>query len=148
VENAFSLSEYNGPEGLTLGPFSVTLCEVPHYTTTYAARITAPDGSTLTYSADCSPNDALVAFAHGSDVLLIEATLPRPERTGIRGHLTPREAGEHARRADARRVILTHYSDELDPEWALDQGCQGFGGPVELAHEGDVYTVVRAAAAS
>jgi ribonuclease BN (tRNA processing enzyme) len=148
VEKAFSLTEYNGPELLTLGPFSVTLCEVPHYTTTYAARITAPDGSTLTYSADCSPNDALVHFAHDTDVLLIEATLPRPERTGIRGHLTPREAGDHARRADAHRVILTHYSDELDPAWALDEGCQGFGGPVELAQEGDVYTVVRAAAAS
>ena len=34
-------------------------------------------------------------------MLLIEATLPRPERTGIRGHLTPEEAGDHARRAGA-----------------------------------------------
>ena len=33
----------------------------------------------------------------GCDLLLIEATLPRPERTGMRGHLTPEEAGEHAR---------------------------------------------------
>ena len=68
----------------------------------------------MTYSADCSPNDELVRFARDTDMLLIEATLPRPERTGERGHLTPREAGEHGRRAGARRIVLTHFSDELD----------------------------------
>ena len=55
----------------------------------------ARHGSRFTYSADCSPNDELVRFAADTDMLLIEATLPRPERTGVRGHLTPREAGEH-----------------------------------------------------
>lgn len=148
VENAFSLSEYDGPGSLTLGPFSIDFCEVPHYTTTYAARITAPDGSQLTYSADCRPNDELVEFAQDSDVLLIEGTLPRPERTGIRGHLTPREAGDHGRRANVGRMVLTHFSDELDPEWALAEACEGFGGPVELAREGAVYTVERATARS
>ena len=39
-------------------------------------------------------------------MLLIEGTLPRPERTGIRGHLTPCEAGEHGRRAAAGRLVL------------------------------------------
>ena len=80
-------------------------------------------------------------FARDTDMLLIEATLPRPERTGIRGHLTPREAGEHGRRAGARRLVITHFSDELDPEWALAEANRGFGGPVELAHEGAVYTI-------
>jgi len=41
--------------------------------------------------------------------------------------------------AGARRLVLTHFSDELDPEWARAQASEGFGGPVELAHEGAVY---------
>ncbi len=72
-------------------------------------------------------------------MLLIEATLPRPERTGIRGHLTPGEAGDHGRRARARRLVLTHFSDELDAEWAQAAASETFGKPVELAHEGAVY---------
>ena len=30
--------------------------------------------------------------------------------------MTPAEAGDHARRAGAHRVVLTHISDELDCE--------------------------------
>ena len=138
VGRAFELYEYDGPDELSIGPFEVRFCEVPHYTRTFAAEISA-NGGRLTYSADCSPNDALVRFARNTDLLLIEATLPRPERTGIRGHLTPAEAGEHGRRAGAHRVVITHFSDELDADWAQDEAGAAFGRPVELAHEGAVY---------
>ena len=87
------------------------------------------------------PTSSSVRFAAGTDLLLIEATLPRPERTGQRGHLTPGEAGEHGRLAGAQRVVLTHFSDELDPEWARAEAIESFGGPVELAYEGAVYDV-------
>ena len=140
VERAFSLSEYDGPDSLSLGPFNVRFCEVPHYTRTFAVEVSS-GGGRLTYSADCSPNDELVRFARETDLLLIEATLPRPERTGMRGHLTPAEAGEHGRRAGARRLVLTHFSDELDPDWARAEATAGYGAPVELAQEGAVYEV-------
>jgi ribonuclease BN (tRNA processing enzyme) len=140
VERAFRLSEYDGPDELPLGPFAVRFCEVPHFTRTFAVEL-ATNGARFTFSVDCLSNEQLVRFAHGTDLLLIEATLPRPERTGKRGHLTPGEAGEHGRRAGARRVVLTHFSDELDPEWARAEAIESFGGPVELAHEGAVYQV-------
>jgi ribonuclease BN (tRNA processing enzyme) len=140
VERAFRLSEYDSPDELSLGPITVRFCEVPHFTRTFAIELAA-GGARLTYSADCSPNAGLVSFARETDLLLIEATLPRPERTGVRGHLTPREAGEHARRSRARRVVLTHFSDELDADWAQAEAADAFGGPVEMAHEGAVYEV-------
>jgi ribonuclease BN (tRNA processing enzyme) len=139
VEAAFALHEYDGPDKLELGPLRLRFCEVPHYTHTLAVEVSDGNGVRLTYSADCAPNEQLVRFAHATDLLLVEATLPRPERTGERGHLTPYEAGHHGRRAQARRLVVTHFSDELDPEWALAQAHDGFGGPVELAREGAVY---------
>ena len=78
-------------------------------------------------------------FARDTDLLLIEGTLPRPERTGLRGHLTPGEAGEHARAAGARRVVVTHVSDELGERWAREQAEAGFGASVEIAREDAVY---------
>jgi ribonuclease BN (tRNA processing enzyme) len=139
IENAFELQEFDGPEELALGPLNVRFCEVPHYMLAYAVDISADGGGRMTYSSDCSPNDQLVRFARDTDLLLIEATLPRVERTGMRGHLTPREAGEHGRRADAGRLVITHISDELDPEWARAEAEVGFGKPVEVAQEGAVY---------
>src|SRR5918998_1198396 len=50
-------------------------------------------------------NEDLIRFAEDTDLLLLEATLPRPERSGMRGHITPAEAGEHAREARAKRLI-------------------------------------------
>jgi hypothetical protein len=37
--------------------------------------------------------------------------------------------------------VITHFSDELDPEWARDEARDAFGAPVELAREGAVYTI-------
>ena len=99
------------------------------------------DGGRITFGADCSPNDAVVRFAAETDLLLLEATLTQPEPGDERGHLTPREAGEHGRRARARRLVLTHFSDELDAEWVSAEGRAGFAAPVELAHAGAVYRV-------
>jgi ribonuclease BN (tRNA processing enzyme) len=140
IEHAFDVHEYQAPDELTVGPFTVRFCEVPHYTPTYAVDLRS-NGSRMTYSADCRPNEALVEFAHDTDMLLIEATLPRPERTGMRGHLTPSEAGDHGRRAGARKLVITHFSDELDADWAAAQARQSYGGPVELAAEGAVYAL-------
>jgi ribonuclease BN (tRNA processing enzyme) len=38
-------------------------------------------------------------------------------------------------------VVLTHYSDELDAEALNAAAVETFGGDVELAREGAVYTV-------
>jgi ribonuclease BN (tRNA processing enzyme) len=142
LENAFRLEEYDPDGTLEVGDLRVRFGEVPHFTTTYALDFSSANGAgRFTYGADCRPSDELVEIARDTDLLIVEATLPRPERAGERGHMTPAEAGEHARRAGARRVVLTHISDELDAEWALEQGRDTFGGDLALAREGDVYEI-------
>jgi ribonuclease BN (tRNA processing enzyme) len=138
IERAFDLEEYDPAGELHVKELSIRFQPVPHFLPTNAVEMAA-DGVRLTYSADSSPSDDLCIFATGTDLLLIEATLPRPEREGPRGHMTPEEAGEHGRGAGARRVVLTHMSDELDGDWARAEAERAFGGPVDLAHEGAVY---------
>jgi ribonuclease BN (tRNA processing enzyme) len=142
IERAFAIEEFDGDSTVEVGSIRARFQEVPHFTTTYAIElVTANGGGRFTFSADCKPNDELVEFARETDLLLVEATLPRPERTGERGHLTPEEAGEHARRAGAKRVVFTHVSDELGEEWVREQGSEGFGAPVEVAREGATYEI-------
>jgi ribonuclease BN (tRNA processing enzyme) len=125
-----------------VGPLRAQFREVPPYVATHAVNLTSAGGAgRLTFSADSRPSEELVEAARGTDLLLVEATLPRPERTGVRGHLTAGEAGDHARRAGAKRVLLTHISDELDLEQAAAEAAEAFGGPVEVAREGAVYEI-------
>jgi ribonuclease BN (tRNA processing enzyme) len=140
IETAFELREYSAAEPPSPGPLQVRVSEVPHYTRTFAVQLSNGHGS-FTFSADCGPNDALVELAKNADLLLIEATLPQAGQDSERGHMTAREAGEHGRRAGTRRLVITHISDELDAESARAEAQEGFGGPVELAREGAVYTV-------
>jgi ribonuclease BN (tRNA processing enzyme) len=142
IESAFDLHEYDPADTLEIGPLRVRFSEVPHFLQTCAVEFTGADGSgRFTFGADTGPAPTLIEFARGTDLLLVEATLTQPEDDGRRGHLTPAEAGEHGRLAGARRLVLTHISDELDPEWARREAESAFGGPVDVAAEGAVYEV-------
>jgi ribonuclease BN (tRNA processing enzyme) len=135
VELAFEITIYDPAGTVAIGGLAVRFQPVPHYIPANAVEF-AEDGARFTFSADCGPNQALCDFAAGTDLLLIEATLPVSDGEG---HLTPREAGEHGARAGAKRVVLTHFSDELDVEWARAEGAAGFGAPVDAAREGATY---------
>lgn len=136
VDDAFEMHEYDPGGRIAVGDITISFREVPHYIQTHAVGFDFPDGQRFVYGADCSPNSALVEFATGADLLLAEATLPRPERSGFRGHLTPAEAGEHAALAGVDRLVVTHFSDELDADWVLAQARDTFHGPVTRATEG------------
>ena len=143
IEAAFALQEYAPADTLEIGPLRVRFHEVPHFLPTCAMAVssTLNGGGRFVYGADSAPTDELVRFADGADLLMIEATLPRPERQGVRGHLTPAEAGEHGQRAHVGRLVITHISDELDELWARREAERTFAGPVSVAREGAVYEV-------
>lgn len=139
ITNAFGLREYDPGDVLELGPLRVRFHPVPHYVDTHAIEITDAAGRRFVYGADSAPSDDLAGFARGADLLMLEATLPRPERDGVRGHMTPTEAATTAAHAHARRLVLTHISDELDGDWALREARSCFEGAVDLAVGGAVY---------
>jgi ribonuclease BN (tRNA processing enzyme) len=141
VESAFQIEEYAAGDEVSVGDVTAKFHPVPHFVETFAVRISSPGSGDVVYSADTRPGEEVIEAARDADLLIIEATLPRPERTGVRGHLTPEEAGEHAKRAGAKRVVITHISDELGDEWAREEAQRGFGGVVELAREGATYDV-------
>ena len=141
LDAAFAVSEYDTASTIGVGSLRLRFQPVPHFLPSNAIDVRCAEGARFTFGADHGPTRALDAFADETDLLILEATLPRPERDGERGHLTPSEAGEHAARCGAARLVLTHISDELDQEWALGEAQRAFGGPVEVAREGAVYEV-------
>lgn len=144
IADAFDHTEYEPCAELDLGPFAIRLAAVPHYVPTWACDLRVEGAGRITLGADCGPNDAIAELARGSDLLMLEATEgaqpPDPDPDDFRGHLSAQEAGELAQRAGVKRLVLTHYSDELDPA-SLKNAAQGsFDGEVELATEGARFT--------
>jgi len=142
IEDAFELREYDPSAELEVGAARVRFALVPHYVPSYAIdlRLSGAEAR-LVFSADCAWNEELVELAREADLLLIESTLLADSDKPDPGHLSAAQAGELARRAGARRVVLTHFSDQLDP-WELRARAEhAFGGPVELAAEGASYTI-------
>lgn len=142
IEQAFALEEYSVDSEVEVGPLRFSFSPMPHFIDSHAISVTSANGGgRLAYGADSRPAEELVEFARDADLFLVEATLPRPERTGVRGHLTAEEAGEHGRQAGVKRIVLTHVSDELDLDQARELAASAFGGPVDVAREGAVYDV-------
>lgn len=142
IEQAFDVEEYAVDSVVEVGPLRLRFALMPHFVDAYGVSVTSENGGgRLAFGSDSRPARELVDFARGADLFLVEATLPRPERTGVRGHLTAAEAGEHGREAGVGRVVLTHISDELDQDQAGRRAAEAFGGPVQVAREGAVYEI-------
>jgi ribonuclease BN (tRNA processing enzyme) len=120
-----------------IGPFAVTTGHVAHPVETFAFRF-EHGGHALTYSGDTGESPALVELARSADVLLCEAGFPDLPDLPPNLHLCGRQAGEHAARAGAGRLILTHLAPDCDPEESLAGAAGAFGGPVSLAAPGQV----------
>ena len=123
-----------------IGPFTVTAVRVAHPVEAYALRISA-GGRSLTYSGDTGPCDALVGLARDTDLFLCEASFVTGRDTVEGVHLTGRQAGEHATRAGARRLLLTHLVAWNDDEEVRAEAAQTYAGPLHLARPGTSYQV-------
>ena len=143
LASAFEVGEYSAESEVRIGSMIATFQPVPHYIETFAVSLGAEGGARIVHGADCRPNPELIEFARGADFLMVEATLAEQgdEPEDQRGHMTAREAGELARSAEVSSVMITHYSDELDPDEVRAEAEAGFGGEVELAIEGKTIEV-------
>jgi ribonuclease BN (tRNA processing enzyme) len=66
------------------------------------------------------------------DVALCEATMAE-EDAGTFTHLTAREAGQIARDAGARRLVITHLAPGLDRDRSRREAAEAFGEDVDVA---------------
>jgi ribonuclease BN (tRNA processing enzyme) len=138
-EAAFDVSEYDPHGELEVGGMRLTFAPCLHYTTCYSIKFSVP-GTTIVYSADTAPTQRLARFAHGADLFICEASLPRAERDSTeRGHMDADEAAVAAQLAQAQRLLLTHVPEENDLASVLERARRHFSGPVEISRPGLRY---------
>jgi ribonuclease BN (tRNA processing enzyme) len=139
LEDVFDFREVP-PETRRLGPFTVIAAQVNHPIECHGLRVEA-GGRSLAYSGDTGESDALVELARDVDVFLCEASWLHADDNPPDIHLSGRQAGEHARRAGAGRLLLTHVVPWVSAGTICGEARDAFGGRTELARCGVSYDV-------
>jgi ribonuclease BN (tRNA processing enzyme) len=92
-------------------------------------------GSVLAYTGDSGPSDEVVKLAEDADLFLCEATWKHSDGL-LPFHMSAKQAAEHAARAAAGRLILTHIWPTLDRNMSRDEAASSFDGPIDVARGG------------
>jgi ribonuclease BN (tRNA processing enzyme) len=113
--------------------FKVETLPVEHNPESIAYRITGPGGASVVYSGDTDFSDNLVMLSKDADLLICESALP--DELKVKGHLTPSLAGEIAKRANVRKLVLTHFYPECDLVDMKKECRKTYSGPLILAED-------------
>jgi ribonuclease BN (tRNA processing enzyme) len=121
------------PGEYSVGPFRLEGQLLPHHVPNAGVRLAAP-ALTLAYTGDSGPTPVLAELGRNADLFIMEATY----REGSAGpHLmTASEAGVWAGRAEARRLMLTHFWPGSDRAAWIAEARRSFHGEILAAEEG------------
>jgi ribonuclease BN (tRNA processing enzyme) len=137
---AFVAKEYDPDAEISIGDLRLRFVQGRHYVPAWGVVIDAPDGARLAYTGDTGPSASVEAGVRDADLLLVESALwSATHDDEERGHLTPEEAIELARRAEARSAILVHYGPGRKE--TIDELCAAAGPWVRPAVDGLTVTV-------
>jgi len=112
---------------------------------TPAGRVVNPEqvvgalrpGRKIVYSGDTRPIKGLLRLAEGADLLIHEATFDDEllDKAVEDGHSTPSQAAETAKKARAKRLVLTHLSSRYKNTQSLLEQARKIFSNVDVAED-------------
>lgn len=141
LTDAYVLHEFTAGSQLDIGPFRAQTRLLPHTVPNAGIRLTA-GGRVLAYTGDTGPSPDVVELAAGADLLLAEATYVDQVPEDSRRYLTSaRQAGQQAREADARQLLLTHLQPGTDGAASQAAARAGYDREIAVATSGLIFNL-------
>ncbi len=141
LAGAYEVHVVTAGASLEIGPFRAWTRLLPHWLPNIGIRLTAA-GRAMAYTGDSGPAEAVTELARGADLLLAEATYADQVPDDSRPYLSSAaDAGRHAARAGAGRLILTHLWPGTSHDRARDAAAAPYGGDIDVAAPGLVISL-------
>jgi ribonuclease BN (tRNA processing enzyme) len=112
--------------------FTVKSKPVKHTEDSIGFRVEA-EGKVIAYSGDTEVCDEIVDLGQNADLLVLQCSFPESKKKD--GHLNAKECGETAKKANAKRLLLTHFFPEAEKEDLRAQAAKSFKGEILLAKD-------------
>jgi ribonuclease BN (tRNA processing enzyme) len=138
LESVFDWTDLSDHSTAQIGDQRWTFSRTDHYVETLAPRVDV-NGTSFGFSSDTGPGWELSDLGPGLDLALCEASfLADREDAGVL-HLSARQAGATAQRADVGSLVITHVAPGIDPARAVVEASEAFGADVRLAEVDAVF---------
>ncbi|OBT64080.1 hypothetical protein VE03_06682 [Pseudogymnoascus sp. 23342-1-I1] len=113
---------FNSEDIKAYGLSSIVACPVVHCHQALAVVLKFPNGFSVAYSGDCRPSSEFARIGKGATVLIHEATFDNElEGDAIaKKHSTTANALWVAKEMEARRILLTHFSQRYQKIPVMD----------------------------
>ncbi len=98
-------------------------------------------GYSIAYSGDSGYCQSLVKVCHQADLAIIECS--HADENAVKGHLSPSLAAQVAQKANAKRLVLTHfYPDVLQSDF-INIARKYFSGEIVAAYDGLKLVLIK-----
>ncbi|MDD4495544.1 MAG: MBL fold metallo-hydrolase [Eubacteriales bacterium] len=129
IKNAYNLRAITDDLVLNYGRLKLTFHLMNHPYKCYG--VSADNGECrLVYTGDTAYDSELIPFFKNADVLLIDSGLEAEHATGRDVHMTAAQAGQSAAEAGVKKLILTHFVPECDPQELLVEAKKHFNNTI------------------
>jgi ribonuclease BN (tRNA processing enzyme) len=123
---------YSSDEPIQIGPFTFSFMRTKHPVPCFAMRIEVA-GHKLIYTGDSAYAEELVDFSKNANILLCESNFYSDMNGTDAGHMTARDAGIIAKKANAQLLILTHLPHYGDHQQLKQEAAEIFKREIALA---------------
>lgn len=112
-EDKMTVEEFNNLEKTenNYKKYTIFTYPVDHTKNSLAYRIEDKKSKSMVYSGDTGFCEGISSFARGTDILILECSLPEGDNT--EGHLTPSQAGRLASLSGTKKLLLVHFYPDV-----------------------------------
>ena len=141
-ENVSQGIAYNQSSSLTIGPFTVTHLKTLHPVPCYAFRIEdKKSNKVLVFTSDSGFIEEFIPFSKDADVLLADSNFYKGMENHT-VHMTAKECGMLAEKANVKKLVLTHLPQTGNLEDLVEQASEEAPGVEVLLTEKDLEIII------
>jgi ribonuclease BN (tRNA processing enzyme) len=138
--DAFNIIPIKDGMKINIKNLEIEFKRMTHPVESYGVKI-KDENKVFVYSADTSYNEGLIEFAENADFFLCEAGVLEEDRKDDTPHLSAMQAGEVAKKANVKRLVLTHFWPEYKLEKIMNEAREKYDSILEVSEELKAYYI-------